>query len=111
MQTTLKRCLPALIASFVLVFAPACAGPRQHVAPGFDPGPIANPHVARRVAPRDPDVPRVIQRSAGQLSGDEALFLFYLFYYIFYGIVWCFVELARVALEDSHYHEHEDCDD
>jgi hypothetical protein len=110
---SLSRSLPALLAAVVLALAPACAAPRH--APRAETGPIENPHIVERIAPRDPDVPTGIERNAGHGHDGEAfiwllVYLGYAVVYIAYGIGWCFVELGGLIYEactGPHY-EYED---
>lgn len=119
-MTTLKRiipALPALVAAFLLTLLPACAtnAPQRS-------GPIENPHIVERVAPRDADVPARIARTAGGFDAPEihadgvgALFLpfAYLFAYIGYFIGWCFYKAGEAIWEaiTSPPMADSDCDD
>lgn len=96
----------ALVAALLLSFLPAC-GVTPRPAPVLD-GAIENPHIVQRVAPRDPDIPTGIQRSAGS---DEGAFL--AFYYLFYIFFWFLVELIDVINESNGGHPYYDdeCDD
>lgn len=82
--------VPALVAALLLTVLPACSG-RQLVPDGA--GPIENPHVTARVAPRDMDIPVRLQRSAGEfcppsVNGDFAMAIFYLFVLVGYLLYW-----------------------
>lgn len=94
------RCLPALIAAFVLVLAPGCASPFGYPGSSADRGPIAHPHVVERLAPRDMDVPVGIERSASGelfLLGTVVFFIFGIAFLLAWGIG----EMFRAMYEDG----------
>ncbi len=95
--------VPAFAAALLLAILPACGFPRWMYPSTVEyAGPIENPHIAERVAPRDPELPARIERQAGEFCPPAPagelwfLFLFYGIFYLGYAIGWCFVELVNL---------------
>jgi hypothetical protein len=95
--------IPAFAAAFLLAVLPACGfAPWMQPSPVEYAGPIENPHIAARVAPRDPDLPARIERQAGEYDppgADACMYLFWFFVYAVYGFCWCLVELVELICE------------
>lgn len=94
-MTTLERIvptLPALLAAFLLALLPACA-----ISTPQRSGPIENPHIVERVAPRDADLPPGIQRGAtgydpaldgkNKADGDDYTYVFAILGVVLVGLL------------------------
>lgn len=95
--------VPASVAALLLTVLPACSG-RQVVPDGV--GPIENPHVTARVAPRDADIPVRLQRAAGEFcppsfDANAATAIFYLFVLIGYILYWVGDAIWEAAQADT----------
>ena len=62
----LVRCVPGFLAALLLAMLPACATGRT-----AQDGPIVDPHIQVRHAPRDAEVPAGIQRGAAGYHPDN----------------------------------------
>jgi hypothetical protein len=95
--------IPAFAAALLLAILPACKlAPWMYPPAVESAGPIENPHITARVAPRDPDLPARIERQAGEYDppgADACMYLFWFFVYAVYGFCWCVVELVELICE------------
>lgn len=116
----------ALFAGFMLALLPACGFSRFAHAGHAETGPIERPHIVRRVAPRDPDLPALVQRGAGENYGSDSwedalsellsspvsesgrivIALAAVAILGLFGLIWLLVELAQLA-EDNDTNDHE----
>jgi hypothetical protein len=102
MRPAIAWCVPALLACLVLVLVPACAGPRYFYGEArVERGPIANPHIVERVAPRDPDIPQGIERGAWA----ELAIMIYVFSLLVMGLIvlacWGMYEFFAALVRDG----------
>ncbi len=99
------RLAAAMLAAMVIAFLPSCAFDGRTASMHEHAAPIERPHIVRRVAPRDPDLPARIERQAGEFCPPELeaelwyLFLFYGLFYVGYALVWGMVELVELIVD------------
>ena len=111
MRLPVRRCLPAIVAAFLLAVLPGCASlndPLMRATMG-ELHERGRPVINHELKPVTAGAPTCITRGAGMdfapptIGGNSEglwpLAVFYLFVYIGYGIGWCFYKLGELIWE------------